>query len=189
MAILEIRIMGDPVLRTVAEPVTEFGPELAKLIADMFETMDDVDGVGLAAPQVGVSKQIFTYRIGELSGHVINPVLENGEANQPSGAEGCLSVPGLGYAVERKQTSRVRGMDMNGNPVLIEADGMLARCMQHETDHLNGKLFIDRLTGDDRRAAMRTIRDAQFDQMSAKTTAHRAQTIGSSFSVNSGTRA
>lgn len=181
MAILEIRIMGDPVLRTAAEPVTEFGPELAKLIADMFETMDDVDGAGLAAPQVGVGKQIFTYRVGAVSGYVINPVLENGAALQESGAEGCLSVPGLGFALPRRELSTVRGLDLDGEPVLIEAEGMLARCMQHETDHLAGKLFIDRLSGDDRRDAMRAIRDARFEQITAKTNAHRAQTIGSSF--------
>lgn len=181
MSILEIRIMGDPVLRTVAEPVTEFGTELDKLIADMFETMDDVDGAGLAAPQVGVSKRIFTYRVGNDSGYVINPEIENSAAWQDSGAEGCLSVPGLGFGLSRRQSSTVRGVDINGEPVLIEAEGMLARCMQHETDHLGGKLFIDRLSGEDRKEAMRTIRHARFEQMTAKTTAHRAQTVGSSF--------
>lgn len=189
MAILEIRMMGDPVLRTAAEPVTEFGPELAKLVADMFETMDDVDGAGLAAPQVGVGKRIFTYRVAEASGYVINPVIENGEVLQESGAEGCLSVPGLGFGVPRWQRSVVRGVDLAGEPVLIEAEGMLARCMQHETDHLAGSLFIDRLSGEDRRDAMRSIRHARFDQLTAKTNAHRAQTVGSSFGSSFGGQA
>ncbi|NYE94097.1 peptide deformylase [Psychromicrobium silvestre] len=182
MAILQIRLIGDPVLRTVAEPVTEFGPELAKLIADMMETMDDVDGAGLAAPQIGVGKRIFTYRIGDQSGHVINPVIENGEEDQQPGAEGCLSVPGLGFVTARKQFSRVRGVDLNGEPLTIEAEGMLARCLQHETDHLDGKLYVDRLSGEDRKSALRAIRDENYDQIAARTTAKRAQTVGSSFS-------
>lgn len=186
MAILEIRIMGDPVLRTAAEPVTEFGPELAKLVANMFETMDDVDGAGLAAPQIGVGKQVFTYRIGADSGYVINPVIENGDELQESGAEGCLSVPGLGFAVPRWWQSVVRGVDLAGEPVVIEAEGMLARCMQHETDHLAGNLFIDRLSGTDRKDAMRTIRNAQFEQLAVKTNAHRAQTVDSSFGSSFG---
>ena len=97
MAILSIRIIGDPVLRTVADPVTEFGPELAKLVADMTETMEDVEGAGLAAPQVGVSQRVFTYRVGGVEGHIINPVLENSEDFQPDEVEGCLSIPGLGF--------------------------------------------------------------------------------------------
>ena len=101
MAILNIRIIGDPVLRTVADPVTEFGPELAKLVADMTETMEDVEGAGLAAPQVGVSLRVFTYRIDGVDGHVVNPVLENSDDFQADQVEGCLSIPGLGFPVRR----------------------------------------------------------------------------------------
>ena len=121
MAILNIRIIGDPVLRTVAEPVTEFGPELARLVADMTETMEDVEGAGLAAPQIGVSLRVFTYRIGGVEGHVINPVLENSDDFQPDEMEGCLSIPGLGFPVRRYRTTRVTGVDVNGNPVSLEA--------------------------------------------------------------------
>src|SRR4051794_40235594 len=181
MAILNIRIIGDPVLRTVADPVTEFGPELAKLVADMTETMEDVEGAGLAAPQVGVSKRVFTYRIGGVEGHIINPVLENSEDFQPDQGEGCLPTPGRGFPVRRHRHTRVTGVDLHGNPVTVEGEGMLARCFQHETDHLDGILFTDRLEGEDRKAALRSIRNANYDAVTGRTTAKRAKTVGSSF--------
>lgn len=181
MAILSIRIIGDPVLRTVAEPVTDFGPELAKLVADMTETMEDVDGAGLAAPQVGVSQRVFTYRIGGVEGHIINPVLENSDDFQEDEIEGCLSIPGLAYPVRRRRTTRATGVDLNGNPVSVEAEGMLARCFQHETDHLDGILFTDRLEGEDRKSALRAIRAANYHSVTEQTTSKRATTVGSSF--------
>jgi peptide deformylase len=185
MAILNIRIIGDPVLRTVADPVTEFGPELKKLVADMTETMEDVDGAGLAAPQVGVSQRVFTYRIGGVEGHIINPLLENSEDFQPDEVEGCLSIPGLGFPVRRRRATRASGVDVNGDPVVVEAEGMLARCFQHETDHLDGILFTDRLDGEDRKAALRAIRNANYHTVAERTTAQRARTVGSSFGAGS----
>ncbi|UPO78067.1 peptide deformylase [Arthrobacter sp. Helios] len=181
MAILTIRIIGDPVLRTRAEEVTEFGPELAKLVADMEETMEDVEGAGLAAPQVGVSLRVFTYRIDGQAGHIVNPVLELSEDLQEDEVEGCLSIPGIGYPVPRYRWTRVTGQDKNGNPVSIEGEGMLARCFQHETDHLDGVLYIDRLEGENRKAALRAIRMADYDSVAERTAAQRAQTVGSSF--------
>ena len=181
MAILNIRIIGDPVLRTVADPVTEFGPELAKLVADMTETMEDVDGAGLAAPQVGISQRVFTYRIGGVEGHIINPVLENSGDYQEDQVEGCLSIPGLGFPVRRFRSTRVTGVDMHGNPVTVEGEGMLARCFQHENDHLNGILYTDRLEGEDRKAALRSIRNANYGSVTERTAAKRAKTVGSSF--------
>ena len=181
MAILNIRIIGDPVLRTVADPVTEFGPELAKLVADMTETMEDVDGAGLAAPQVGISQRVFTYRIGGVEGHIINPVLENSGDYQEDQVEGCLSIPGLGFPVRRFRSTRVTGVDMHGNPVSVEGEGMLARCFQHENDHLNGILYTDRLEGEDRKAALRSIRNANYGSVTERTAAKRAKTVGSSF--------
>src|SRR6476661_6422178 len=133
MAILNIRIIGDPVLRTVADPVTEFGPELEKLVADMTETMEDVEGAGLAVP------------------------------------------------VRRHRTTRVTGVDLHGNEVFLEGEGMLARVFQHETDHLDGILFTDRLEGEDRKAALRAIRNANYDAITEQTTSKRAKTVGSSF--------
>ncbi|MDQ0678992.1 peptide deformylase [Arthrobacter pascens] len=181
MAILNIRIIGDPVLRTVADPVTEFGPELAKLVADMMETMEDVDGAGLAAPQIGVSQRVFTYRVGGVEGHIINPVLENSEDYQPDQIEGCLSIPGLGFPVRRFRTTRATGVDLNGQPVSLDAEGLLARCFQHETDHLDGILYTDRLEGEDRKTALRSIRNANYDAVTERTTANRAKSVGSSF--------
>lgn len=181
MAILNIRIIGDPVLRTRAEEVTDFGPELAKLVADMEETMEDVDGAGLAAPQVGVSLRVFTYRIDGQAGHIVNPVLELSEDRQEDQVEGCLSIPGLGYPVPRYRWTRVRGVDKNGQPISIEGEGMLARCFQHETDHLDGVLYIDRLEGENRKQALRAIRQADYEAVAGRTTAERAQSVGSSF--------
>lgn len=186
MAILPIRLIGDPVLRTPAAEVTDFGPELGKLIENMMETMDAVSGAGLAAPQIGVGLRVFTYRVTGQYGHVVNPVLENGEQWQEQGAEGCLSVPGLSFAAPRYQHSVVTGADRDGKPVRIEATGLLARCMQHETDHLEGRLFLERLSGEDRRAAMQAIRHTDFSGQAQRTAQHRgsqAQQAGSAFGV------
>jgi peptide deformylase len=147
----------------------------------MTETMEDVEGAGLAAPQVGISLRVFTYRIGGVEGHIINPVLENSEDYQPDEVEGCLSIPGLGFPVRRFRATRVTGVDVNGNPVSVDGEGMLARCFQHETDHLDGILFTDRLEGEDRKAALRSIRHANYDSITESTTAKRAKTVGSSF--------
>ncbi|TDK27838.1 peptide deformylase [Arthrobacter crusticola] len=182
MAVLSIRIIGDPILRTPAATVTNFGPELEKLVADMTETMLDVQGVGLAAPQIGVGLSVFTYSIDGFEGHVVNPVLEVGETLQQDGAvEGCLSVPGLGNFLERAEWARVRGQDAHGEPVEVEGTGMLARCLQHETDHLRGTLYIDRLRGEEKKVAMRAIRSADYNSVAGQTAAQRAKTLGSSF--------
>lgn len=181
MAILPIRVVGDPVLRTPAAEVSVFGAELIRLIADMEETMADVRGVGLAAPQVGVCLRIFTYDIDGHRGHVINPVLTTGDDVQPDQPEGCLSVPGLGYPVPRYNWSAVTGVDVHGSPVSVEGSGMLARCFQHESDHLDGSLYLDRLTGADRKHAFRTLRNSEFDAMVLQTRTKRAESVQSSF--------
>lgn len=181
MAILSIRIIGDPVLRTVSEEVTDFGPELAKLIDDMHQTMVDVRGAGLAAPQIGVNKRIFTYSVDGHEGHVINPVLVASDDIGVGEPEGCLSVPGLGFTVERHRWVRITGVDKNGKPLDMEATGMLAKCFQHETDHLDGKLYVDRLEGEDRKDAFRAIRQANYQDVTAETVAKRARTVGSAF--------
>ncbi|NKX50061.1 peptide deformylase [Arthrobacter deserti] len=181
MTILSIRIIGDPVLRTKAEPVTDFGPELAKLVEDMDQTMEDVDGAGLAAPQGGASLRVFTFRIDGRRGHIINPVLETSEDFQPDVVEGCLSIPGLGFPVRRRRWARATGVDVHGNEVVVEGEGMLARCLQHETDHLDGILYTDRLDGEDRRKALRAIRDASYNTVAGDTAAKRAASVGSGF--------
>ena len=145
MSVLPIRTIGDPVLRTRAEEVTAFDDALRRLVADMHETMLDVGGVGLAAPQVGVSVRLFTWAVEGGQGHVVNPVLELGEEPQ-DGGEGCLSVPGLGFDTPRRNWARVTGLDQHGAPVTVEGTGLLARCLQHETDHLDGEVFINYLS-------------------------------------------
>ncbi|MHA7282745.1 peptide deformylase [Arthrobacter sp. TMS2-4] len=182
MAVLSIRMIGDPILRTPAAEVTEFGPELARLVEDMTETMIDVHGAGLAAPQVGIGLQVFTYRVDGAQGHVVNPVLEIGGASQgESDVEGCLSVPGLGSFVDRSDWARVTGQDVSGQNIAVEGTGMLARAFQHETDHLRGTLYIDRLAGEDRKNALRAIRSADYNRVTSRTAEERARSLGSSF--------
>ncbi|WP_434994125.1 peptide deformylase [Arthrobacter sp. Ld5] len=182
MAVLSIRMIGDPILRTPAAEVTEFGPELAKLVEDMTETMIDVQGAGLAAPQVGIGLQVFTYRVDGAQGHVVNPVLEVGGASQgESDVEGCLSVPGLGSFVDRSDWARVTGQDVTGQDIAVEGTGMLARALQHETDHLRGTLYIDRLSGEDRKNALRAIRSADYNRVTSRTAEERSRSLGSSF--------
>ncbi|AUZ87246.1 peptide deformylase [Arthrobacter sp. TmT3-37] len=182
MAVLSIRMIGDPILRTPAAEVTDFGPDLARLIEDMTETMIDVQGAGLAAPQVGIGLQVFTYRVDGAEGHVVNPVLElTGPSQGESDVEGCLSVPGLGSFVDRTDRARVTGQDLTGKEITVEGTGMLARALQHETDHLRGTLYIDRLEGEDRRNALRAIRSADYNSVTSRTAAERSRSLGSSF--------
>lgn len=181
MAILPIRTVGDPVLRTVCDPITRFDDDLAKLIDDMLETMYDVNGVGLAGPQIGINKQIFTFgNIDDREGHIINPVLEVGEEDQ-EGGEGCLSVPGLSSDTPRKNWARVTGVDKNGEPLVLEGEGLFARMLQHETDHLFGKMFIDRVVGEDKKRIMQAIRKADYNQVSAQVHSERAARVSGAF--------
>lgn len=189
MTILRIRTQGDPVLRTPALTVTDFDDSLRTLIGDMVETMHAVEGVGLAAPQVGVGLRIFTWHIGEDSGHVINPVMEVGDEPQ-EGGEGCLSVPGPGYDTPRRNHAIITGVDMNGQPVRREGTGLLARCFQHETDHLHGTLFVDRLEGEVRKAAMRAMRAPEYQDLVDRVGREReAQRLGVPAGVASRTSA
>lgn len=185
MAVLSIRIVGDPVLRTRADEVTDFGPELRKLVADMDETMENVEGAGLAAPQVGVSLRVFTYQIAGVRGHIINPVLELSEDFQDDVSEGCLSIPELSYPVRRRNHTRATGVDVEGNPIVVEGEGFLARCLQHETDHLDGILYIDRLEGDAKKDAFRKIRATDYNKLAGLTVSQRSASVGSSFGAGS----
>ena len=160
MSVQPIRLFGDPILRTPAAPVTDFDKELRTLVRDLTDTMLEAPGVGLAAPQIGVSARVFTYHIGEAEpGHLVNPVLQLSEQEQ-DGEEGCLSVPGLTFDCTRAWRVVARGFDMYGEPVTLEGTDLLARCVQHETDHLDGVLFIDRLDPLTRKAAMAEIRNS-----------------------------
>jgi peptide deformylase len=162
-----IRLFGDPVLTTPAEPVTVFDKELRQLVRDLAETMLDAPGVGLAAPQIGVSLRVFTYHVDdEQQGHLINPVVRALDDEEQEGDEGCLSLPGLTFPTVRMQRVVATGVDMHGEPVVVEGSELLARCIQHETDHLDGVLFIDRLDVEQRKAAMKAIREAEWSGLS-----------------------
>ena len=161
MALQQIRVFGDPVLKTRALPVTDFDKELRVLVRDLTETMLDAPGAGLAAPQIGVSLRVFTYCVDGVVGHLVNPSLDLSEDLQ-DGPEGCLSLPGLTFDTPRALRVVAKGFDMHGEPVVIEGSEFLARAVQHETDHLDGILFIDRLDPEARKEAMRAIREAEW---------------------------
>ncbi|WP_116948575.1 peptide deformylase [Jiangella endophytica] len=161
MAVRPIRLFGDPVLRTEAEPVVDFDRELRQLVTDLVDTMQAAPGAGLAAPQIGVSLRVFTYDVDDVVGHLINPTLELSEEEQ-FGPEGCLSLPGLEYDCRRALRVVAHGFNMHGDAVAIEGSERLARAIQHETDHLDGILFIDKLDREARKAAMKVIREADW---------------------------
>lgn len=161
MAIQPIRLFGDPVLRTPATPVTDFDKELRVLVKDLEETMMDAPGAGLAAPQIGVSLRVFTYYVDGVLGHLVNPDLDLSEELQ-EGEEGCLSFPGIYYDTPRALRVVAKGFTMHGEPVTVEGSELLARAIQHETDHLDGILFIDRMNRDQRKLALKAIREAEW---------------------------
>jgi peptide deformylase len=163
VAVQPIRLFGDPVLRTPAEPVVDFDKELRILVDDLFETMVAAPGRGLAAPQIGVGLRVFTYAISEDEyGHLINPELSFPDDEEQVGEEGCLSIPELSWDCRRHRTVVARGFDVHGEPVTLAGSDLLARCVQHETDHLDGILFVDRLDPETRKQAMAEIRDAPW---------------------------
>jgi peptide deformylase len=159
MAILRIRTFGDPVLRQRTREVDRITDLHRKLVADMFDTMRDAPGVGLAAPQVGVLERIFVWEIEEDSGVLINPVLVRRSQDTEEAEEGCLSLPGLAYPVTRASEVVVEALDLDGSRQTIEAGGLLGRVFQHETDHLDGVLFTDRLPDELKREALKILRD------------------------------
>ena len=159
MTVHTILQLGHPVLRTCADPVTDFDKELRKLVADLAQTMLDAPGAGLAAPQIGVGLRVFTYHVPhEGTGHVVNPTLEFPDGDTQDGAEGCLSIRGLSFERRRRNRVVVHGQDQAGEPLTLRGSGFLARCFQHEVDHLDGVLYVDGLEPDERIAAMRAIR-------------------------------
>jgi peptide deformylase len=161
--VVPIRLFGDPVLRTPADPVTVFDKELRQLVKDLAETMLDAPGSGLAAPQIGVGLRVFTYHVDdEQSGHLVNPVLHFPDDEVQDGDEGCLSIPGLAFDCRRRANVVAHGQNMFGDPVTIEGTMRLSRCIQHETDHLDGVLFVDRLDAETRKLAMAEIRASEW---------------------------
>ncbi|MEU4560649.1 peptide deformylase [Actinoplanes sp. NPDC023936] len=157
MTVRPIRIFGDPVLRTPADPVTSFDAELRALVRDLEDTVREPGRAGVAGPQIGVGLRVFSYNVGGVVGHLVNPVLSDFSGSQTE-EEGCLSLPGLGYETTRAMSVTATGFDLNGEPLVIHGEGFLARALQHETDHLDGRLYVDTLTGDVRRQALRELR-------------------------------
>ncbi|MFC4068527.1 peptide deformylase [Actinoplanes subglobosus] len=157
MTVRPIRLYGDPVLRTPADEVTTFDASLRELVRDLEDTVREPGRAGVAAPQIGVSLRVFSYNVEGVVGHLVNPVLGDFDGEQTD-EEGCLSLPGLGYSTTRSLSVVARGFDQHGEPLVIEGTGFLARALQHETDHLDGRLYVDTLTGDVRRQALREMR-------------------------------
>jgi len=168
MAVRPVVITGEPVLHRPASRVESFDSELAQLVDDLFDTMDAAHGVGLAAPQIGVGRRLFVYEMANEDGLpprgvVINPILALGKIPQERPdpdleTEGCLSVPGESFPLKRANEARVTGFDVTGQPLAFEATGWFARCMQHEFDHLNGKIYVDRLDERHSKKARKAIR-------------------------------
>ena len=161
MAVQPIRLFGDPILRKPALEVVDFDVEVRKLIQDLTDTMLAAPGAGLAAPQIGVGLRAFTWYVDGEVGHLINPTHEL-SPEQQEGLEGCLSLPELTYECKRALSVVANGFNMYGEPVTIQGSELLARAIQHETDHLDGVLFIDRLDVDARKAAMKAIRESEW---------------------------
>jgi peptide deformylase len=150
------------VLRTPAVEVTEFDRELHRLVKDLDDTMLDEGGAGLAAPQIGVGLRVFVYHVDGFSGHLVNPTFDVVGEETQDGEEGCLSIPGMAWDCRRHLHVVARGLNMHGEPIEIDGTEMLARCVQHEVDHLNGVLFVDRLDPETRKRALREIREAPW---------------------------
>ena len=159
MTIRPIREVGDPVLRTPSDEVKAFDRDVAALVRDLLETVDHPGRAGLAAPQIGVGLRAFSYNVDGVIGHVVNPVIVELSEETQDGDEGCLSVPGIWAPTVRAMHAVVEGFDVHGAPLRLEGSGLMARCLQHEVDHLDGTLFLDRLTGDARKSALRALRD------------------------------
>ncbi|TWP44486.1 peptide deformylase [Lentzea tibetensis] len=162
MALRDIRYLGDPVLSSPADAVVRFDRNLEALVKDLLDTVKPDGRAGLAAPQIGVGMRVFSYDVGDQFGYVINPeVVELSEEVQ-DGDEGCLSVPGLRYPTRRANEAVVRGVDLRNEPVTVRGTGLMARCLQHETDHLDGKLYLSRLEPEKRRSALKAARESEW---------------------------
>jgi peptide deformylase len=162
LTVQPIRLFGDPVLRTPAEPVVDFDKELRTLVADLTDTLREQQGSGLAAPQLGVGLRVFVFDVDDVEGHLINPVLDFPDEEEQDGPEGCLSIPGVYVDTKRRMNVRAKGFNAYGEPIQLVGTGMMARCAQHETDHLDGILFLDRMDPPRRKEAMRQIRQADW---------------------------
>ena len=163
MTIRQIRVVPDPVLRTPCDEVKEITPAVRQLVTDLMETVDDPGRAGLSANQIGVNLRVFSYNIDGTIGYIINPKIVE-KSGEQYGEEGCLSLPGLWYKTRRADYAKAEGIDLEGKPVVLEGKGLMGRMIQHECDHLDGHVYLDRLEKDDRKAAMRYMREHPFTQ-------------------------
>ncbi|MCR2763416.1 peptide deformylase [Microbacterium sp. zg.B48] len=162
MAVRPIRVFGDPVLRAPSAPIEEIDDGVRALVKDLVDTVELPGRAGVAAPQIGVGLRAFSYNIDGDIGYVLNPVLVEVSGEPELVGEGCLSVPGLWHDALRHPRATVTGTDLDGNQIRLEGEGLLAQALQHETDHLDGKLYLDRLPSETRRIAMREIRESDW---------------------------
>ena len=158
MTIRQIRIVPDPVLRTPCDPIREITPAVRSLVEDLLETVNDPGRAGLSANQIGISLRAFSYNIEGHIGYILNPVIEELSGEQ-YGDEGCLSVPRLWYKTRRADYARAKGIDLDGKTIVLEGKGLMARIIQHECDHLDGHVYLDRLEKDVRKQALRQLRN------------------------------
>ncbi len=162
MTVREIRLFGDPVLRTVCTEIGAIDDGVRALVADLVDSVELPGRAGVAAPQIGVALRAFSYNIDGDIGYVLNPVLVEVRGEPQPVGEGCLSVPGLWHDALRYPWARVVGTDLDGHEIVLEGEGLLAQALQHETDHLDGMLYLSRLTAEDRKTAMREIRESSW---------------------------
>ena len=162
MTVREIRLFGDPVLRTVCTEIGAIDDGVRALVADLVDSVELPGRAGVAAPQIGVALRAFSYNIDGDIGYVLNPVLVEVRGEPVPTGEGCLSVPGLWHDALRHPWARVEGIDLDGEPVVLEGEGLLAQALQHETDHLDGKVYLSRLDPATRKAAMREVRESSW---------------------------
>ncbi|MDJ0348532.1 peptide deformylase [Cryobacterium sp. PH29-G1] len=158
----QIRLFGDPVLKTVSDPIIEIDDRVRGLVQDLVDSVGLPGRAGVAASQIGVNLRAFSYNVDGVIGYILNPTVVELSGEPDLVEEGCLSVPGLWYPTKRYPFARVAGIDLDGNPVELSGDGLMAQALQHETDHLDGFLYIDRLDKENRRAAMKEIRESTW---------------------------
>jgi len=162
MTVREIRLFGDPVLKSACEPIVDFNDHTAALVSDLIETTKLPGRAGVAAPQIGVALRAFSYHVNGVVGYLINPEIIELGGEKRLVDEGCLSVPGLWHKTPRYERATARGFDVDGNVVEVSGSGLLAQALQHECDHLNGILYLDRLETDERKLAMRALRGSDW---------------------------
>ena len=160
MTVRDIRLFGDPVLKSICDPVRVFDSKLEALAADLLQTTTEISGrAGVAANQIGVGLRGFAWNVEGKSGVIFNPQIVELRGDKQLVQEGCLSVPGLWHSTPRHDYARVEGVDTHGNPIVLEGTGLMAQALQHECDHLDGLLYLDRLEPEERKAAMRNLRE------------------------------